>query len=92
MSLVLSSGPAGCCFYKDDRDESSVPRNSCLVMEKVRQTDSYRINYIPVIGIRRQNKQSFRQDALMWHLGVWMVGRGGGSCVVTREAYWKRYC
>ena len=91
LSLVLSSGPTGCCFYKDDRDESSFPRNSCLVMEKVRQTDSYRINSIPGIDIWRQNKQGFRQYALMWHLGVWMVGRGRGSCVVTRAAYWKCY-
>lgn len=89
MSLVLSSGPAGCYFNKDDRDESSVPRNSCLVMEKVRKTDGYRTNYIPGIDIWRQNKQGFRQDALMWHLGVWMVGRGGGSCVATRAAYQK---
>lgn len=62
----------------------------CLVMEKVRQTDGYRTNYIPGIDIWRQNKQGFRQDALIWHLGVWMAGRGGGSCVVTRAASEKR--
>ena len=91
VSLVLSSGPAGCYFNKDDRGESSVPRNSCLVMEKVRKTDGYRTNYIPGIDIWRQNKQGFRQDAPMWHLGVWMVGRDGSSCVATRAAYQKHW-
>lgn len=51
----------------------------CLVMEKVRQTDGYRTELHSGIDIWRQNKQGFRQDALIWHLGVWMSGQGRGQ-------------